>query len=129
MRFLILALLFVASALSAQNVKLFWLETANYTAANVADGISTVRNTRRGFTETQFPTGSAYLIGTRPDAAHYVLGMGLLQVVQSAAAWRLQGSRHAALRWLGHGLMVQGAASHWTGYADNVTTRYVPLAP
>ena len=129
MRSLILLLVCVPSLLHGQNRKLFWLETANYTAANVADGISTVRNTRRGFTEAQFPTGSAYLIGSRPDTAHYVLGMGLLQIVQSAAAWRLQGSRHSVLRWLGHGLMAQGAAGHWLGYANNVNMGHLPLAP
>jgi hypothetical protein len=101
--------------------KLFISELAAYTAANVLDGITTVRGVRRGFTESAWPKGSSELLGTRPGIARYSATMGALELGAAFASYRLQHSRNRYLRLVGHSFMVEGTVEHTIGFASNMT--------
>jgi len=100
--------------------KIFWTELTAYTAANVADGITTVRGVRRGFTESSWPRGSAELLGSRPGIARYTATMGALELGAAFASYRLQHSHNRYLRTLGHSLMFEGTVEHTIGFANNL---------
>jgi hypothetical protein len=100
--------------------KLFISELAVYTAANVLDGITTVRGVRRGFTESSWPKGSAELLGQRPGIGRYTATMGALELGAAFASYRLQHSQNRYLRLMGHSLMVEGMVDHTMGFASNL---------
>lgn len=101
--------------------KLFVIESVAYTGTNIMDGLTTMRNQGWGsqFLEQPFPTGSAYMLGQRPSAVRYSLVMGGLQLATELVSYRLECSHRRFFRLLGHGLMVQGAASHLDGFINN----------
>lgn len=100
--------------------KLFISEMAVYTAANVLDGITTVRGVRRGFTESAWPRGSSELLGLRPGIARYTATMGAMQLGAMFASYRLQHSQNRYLRMMGHSLMMEGVVDHTMGFASNL---------
>jgi hypothetical protein len=100
--------------------KEFILESSALTLANVLDGISTARDTRMGFSEAQFPRGSAALLGTHPGAARYACVMGLEQGIAEFSAYRMEHSRYKLLRATGHALLIEGISVHIEGAANNL---------
>lgn len=102
------------------NKKLFIVELSAYSAMNVLDGITTVKNVQKGFIEGNFPAGSSYLLGHRPSAARYAATMGLIEVGVSVASYRLQHSRTKWMRVVGHGLMIQAIYGHADGSIRNI---------
>lgn len=102
------------------NKKIYLSELAAYTAANVLDGITTVRGVRRGFTESSWPQGSSELLGLRPGIARYTATMGALEVGAAFAAFRLEHSQNRYLRLVGHSFLVEGTIDHSMGFASNL---------
>jgi hypothetical protein len=100
--------------------KIFISEMAVYTAANVLDGITTVRGVRRGFTESAWPRGSSELLGLRPGIGRYTATMGAMQLGAMFASYRLQHSQNRYLRMMGHSLMMEGIVDHTMGFASNL---------
>ena len=100
--------------------KLFISELAVYTAANIVDGITTVRGVRRGFTESAWPKGSSELLGARPGIARYTATMGALELGAAFVSYRLQHSQNRYLRLVGHSFMVEGTVDHTIGFASNL---------
>lgn len=95
--------------------KVFTVEVASYTAANVFDGVMTIRNARIGAPELPFPQGSAELVGKFPTVTRYAAVYGAIEIGESLAAWKLEHSNRRGLRLIGHGLMVQGSYIHFEG--------------
>lgn len=91
-----------------------WLETATYTVANVADGITTVSCP----TCTEY--GSPYLYGTHPTARSYFLPAFGIEAAQVFVAWKLGRSRHKVLRFVGHAQLWAGCGAHATGFVLNL---------
>jgi hypothetical protein len=100
--------------------KIFFTEFVAYTAANIVDGVTTVRGVRRGFTESSWPRGSAELLGLRPGIARYTATMGAVELGAAFASYRLQHSQNRYLRMLGHSLMFEGTVEHTVGFASNL---------
>ena len=100
--------------------KIYLSELAAYTAANVLDGITTVRGVRRGFTESSWPQGSSELLGLRPGIARYTATMGALEVGAAFAAFRLEHSQNRYLRLVGHSFLLEGTIDHSMGFASNL---------
>ena len=100
--------------------RIFVTEVTAYTAANIVDGITTVRGVKRGFTEAPFPRGASEFLGRRPGATRYVLTMGAMQVAANFASYRLQHSRSRVLRMLGHSIMAEGIVDHTSGFVNNL---------
>lgn len=100
--------------------KVFIAEFAAYTAANIADGITTVRGVQRGFTEASFPRGASEFLGRRPGAARYTLTMGGMQAAAAFASYRLQHSHSRVLRMIGHSIMAEGIVDHTSGFVNNL---------
>jgi hypothetical protein len=109
------------------NPKVFWSEVAADTALNALDGWTTVRSTRHGIMEADFPRGSAFMLGRRPSAGRYALYMGAIQAGEMLLSHRLERSRHRWLRLLGHGLLVGDAVSHAEGMVSNLSLRLPPM--
>lgn len=102
--------------------RLFWTEVGTYTAANLADGITTVRNIHHHLAEMPFPQGGQQLLGPHPTALRYSFVMGGIEVGSALLAHRLERSDTRFLRGLGHGLMLLGTGTHGYGAINNVTT-------
>lgn len=100
--------------------KVFVSEFAAYTAANILDGITTVRGVQRGFTEASFPRGAAEFLGRRPGVARYTLTMGAMQTAATFASYRLQHSHSRVLRMIGHSIMAEGIVDHTSGFVNNL---------
>jgi hypothetical protein len=100
--------------------KIFVTEIAAYTAANILDGITTVRGVQRGFTEASFPKGASEFLGRRPGATRYSLTMGAMQTAATFASFRLQHSHSRVLRMLGHSIMAEGIVDHTSGFVNNL---------
>jgi hypothetical protein len=100
--------------------KVFVTEVAAYTAANILDGITTVRGVQRGFTEASFPQGASEFLGRRPGATRYALTMGAMQTAVTFASYRLQHSHSRVLRMIGHGIMAEGIVDHTSGFVNNL---------
>jgi hypothetical protein len=100
--------------------KIFVTEMAAYTAANILDGITTVRGVQRGFTEAPFPKGASEFLGRRPGASRYALTMGAMQTVATFASYRLQHSHSRVLRMIGHSIMAEGIVDHTSGFVNNL---------
>jgi hypothetical protein len=110
------------------NKKIFWAEAGAYTLFNVLDGYTTVAQTP-GYEESEFPQGSAFLLGKHPSAGRYLATMGAIQVATTFAAYRLEHSQKRWLRMVGHALMIQGTYAHADGYIGNVLLRSTPNVP
>lgn len=100
--------------------KIFMTEFAAYTAANIVDGITTVRGVQRGFTEASFPQGASEFLGRRPGAARYAVTMGAMQTAATFASYRLQHSHSRVLRMIGHSIMAEGIVDHTSGFVNNL---------
>lgn len=100
--------------------KVFVTEFAAYTAANIVDGITTVRGVQRGFTEASFPKGASEFLGRRPGVARYTLTMGAMQTAATFASYRLQHSHSRVLRMIGHSIMAEGIVDHTSGFVNNL---------
>ena len=100
--------------------KVFVSEFAAYTAANILDGITTVRGVQRGFTEASFPKGASEFLGRRPGVARYTLTMGAMQTAATFASYRLQHSHSRVLRMIGHSIMAEGIVDHTSGFVNNL---------
>ena len=109
-----------ANAIPEFHKKVFVAEIAAYTAANIMDGITTVRGVQRGFTEAPFPKGASEFLGRRPGAARYSLTMGAMQTAATFASFRLQHSHSRVLRMLGHSIMAEGIVDHTSGFVNNL---------
>ena len=94
-----------------------WLETATYTAANVADGLSTIS------CPTCTEHGSPYLYGQHPTATSYFFPAFGIEAAQVFLAWKLGRSRHKVVRFLGRAQLWAGCGAHATGFVLNMTTR------
>lgn len=109
-----------ANRLPEFHKKIFMMEFAAYTAANILDGITTVRGVQRGFTEASFPQGASEFLGRRPGAARYALTMGAMQTAATFASYRLQHSHSRVLRMIGHSIMAEGIVDHTSGFVNNL---------
>lgn len=107
--------------------KVFWTEVGVYTAFNIADGISTVRNANRGFVET----GTPWMYETKPSVASYFGPAFALEGLHVFAAYKLQHSKNRMLRGIGHGLLADGTFVHTKGFIGNVglPSRTAPAPP
>ncbi len=90
----------------------FVAESFALTAANVADGFATARDSHVGLMEASFPVGSRGFLGRYPSGARYALVMGTEQAITEVACYRLERSRVRALRFTGHALMWSGVSVH-----------------
>jgi len=93
--------------------KLFFTEVGALTAANALDGYATVRDTNWGYSEESFA------LGKRPGAGKYVAVEGAIEAATALAAWKLEKSRHKALRLGGHYLMGIETVAHMDGAIHN----------
>ena len=107
-------LVFVASLCGAPRG--FVAESFALTAANVADGFATVRDSQVGLMEAPFPVGSRELLGRYPSGERYALVMGSEQVITEIVSYRLERSRARALRFTGHAMMWGSTAAHFGGF-------------
>jgi len=95
----------------------FVAESFALTAANVADGFATVRDSQVGLMEAPFPVGSRELLGRYPSGERYALVMGTEQVITEIVSYKLERSRVRALRFTGHAIMRGSTAVHFGGFA------------
>ena len=99
--------------------KLFWSEVAAYTAANVLDGYTTVRDTHWGYIEV----GSPYLYGRHPGAVRYSMVSGGAEVFQALIARKFERSPHRFIRIAAHLQLDYVAAAHLAGAIHNLQLR------
>ena len=99
--------------------KPFVIESVAFTAANIADGIMTTRDSRMDIWEAPFPQGSSELLGRYPTAGRYALVMSAEQLTCEFTAWKLEHSKNRFVRRLGHGLMAEAIAAHTYGAIDD----------
>jgi hypothetical protein len=104
------------------NRRLFWAEVGAYSAANLADGITTVRNSHDHFIEQPFPRGSQELLGRYPTTLRYTVVMGAMEMGSVLLAHRLERSDSRFLRILGHSLILTATVAHADGAIHNVVT-------
>jgi hypothetical protein len=100
----------------------FPAEAAFNAATTAADGMTTVRDTKRGQHELSFPEGSAQLIGKYPTAESYSRAMVPLAVVEGLVGHKLEESDKKALRMLGHAIILGGGAAHAGAFIHNEVT-------
>ena len=100
----------------------FWTEVGAYSAANLVDGITTVRNSHDHFVERPFPRGSQELLGRYPTPLRYTAVMGGIELGSAFLSRRLERSDSGFLRILGHTLMLTGTVAHAEGAIHSVTT-------
>ena len=90
----------------------FVAESFALTAANIADGFATARDSQVGIEEAPFPVGSRELLGRYPSGGRYALVMGGEQVITEIVSYKLEKSRVRAFRFTGHALMWGGVSVH-----------------
>ena len=97
--------------------RVYWTEVSALIGAAAFDGYTTVRDTEKGIPEVQSP----WLYGRHPSALRYALPTIGIGFAESFAGYRMEHSRHAWLRNLGHALILGDAASHVEAGAHNLT--------
>lgn len=102
--------------------RVFWTEVGAYSAATLADGITTARNSHDHFIELPFPRGSQQLLGRYPTALRYAAVMGGIELGSALLAHPLERSNSRFLRILGHTMMLTGTLAHANGAIHNLTT-------
>lgn len=98
------------------NRNLFITEVAGFAIADLADGLSTARDTRWGYKEE-----TAYEFGQHPTAARYFITSGIIDGAQAFMAYKLEHSHSRVMRLAGHGIMVAGIGIHASSFGLNVT--------
>lgn len=119
----VIAVLLSPEIILAENnfsVPLFSAEAVVYTLANAADGVTTIRNIRGGATEEGWPNGEGWVLGKRPTVSRWVIAEGGMEIGICLASWKLQHSRRAWVRGVGHGLMAWKIQAHSMGAVHNI---------
>lgn len=96
--------------------KIYYSELAVFAITDIADGLSTARDSRWGYAEE-----TSYEFGTHPTAARYFITSGIIDGAQCFAAWKLEHSDRKFFRMAGHAIMLSGAGIHARSFGLNVS--------
>ena len=102
------------------HARTFIVESEVLTLSNILDGITTVRDSRMGIYEADFPRGSAELLGRYPDAQRYVLVMASEQIGEEVLGFYLERSHSKFRRVIGHTIMLGSTGAHLYGFGNNL---------